>query len=263
VSDDGRDAATEAVCDAAAVEVEYLLGPQRGLGANRNRALAAVRSDLVLFLDDDCLLLPDYLDIAVASMRAAEEQHGEGRVIVSGRELNRGHLVSAGDQTFLGHQSRGYATGERMHSIVINATVFPVGVFRKLAFDPQLIYGYEEVDLASRAVAGGWVIVHCDDAINDHRPSPVSRRGYDRHVEASRLYVTLTRYACTDRSLLRATAFAIVAPIHVLVANVRRLGVAGVRPTADTLFLAARMLLRSRLEPYRSAHPKEPRPATD
>jgi GT2 family glycosyltransferase len=233
------------VCRAAEVDVNYVLGPQRGLGANRNCALAVVRSALVVFLDDDCLLLPDFLDVAVGRMRSAEERHGNGRVVVSGRERNRGNLISAGDQTFLGFQSRLYADDEQLRSIVINATVFPVGVFQSLAFDPQLVYGYEEVDLASRAAASGWVIVQCDDAVNHHRPSPHSRDDYDRHVEASRLYVTLRRYYRTDRAPLRAAMFAIVAPGHVLAANLKRHGRAGIRPTADTLCLAGRMLWRA------------------
>jgi len=242
VSDDGHDGSTESVCHAAEVDVDYVLGPRRGLGANRNRALAAVRCELVLFLDDDCLLRPDFLEVAIGRIRSAEQRHGEGRVIVSGRERNRGHIVSAGDQTFLGFQSRLYISDEGLRSIVINATVFPVSVFRSLAFDPRLVYGYEEVDLASRAAASGWMIVQCDDAVNDHRPSARGRQGYDRHVEASRLYVTLRRYARTDRTPARAAVYAIVAPGHVLAANVKRLGVAGIRPTADTLLLAARML---------------------
>jgi glycosyltransferase involved in cell wall biosynthesis len=246
VSDDGHDAATESACRAAEVDVDYVLGPQRGLGANRNCALAVVRSDLVLFLDDDCLLLPDFLDVALGRMRSAEERHGHGRVIISGRESNRGHLISAADQTFLGFQSRLYGDDQQLRSIVINAAVFPAGVFQRLEFDPQLVYGYEEVDLASRATANGWVIVQCDDAVNEHRPSPRSRDDYDRHVEASRLYVTLRRYSRTDRARLRAAIFAIVAPGHVLAANVKRHGGAGIRPTADTLRLASRMLWRAR-----------------
>ena len=246
VSDDGHDAAAQEVCRAAEVDVDYVLGPQLGLGANRNCALAAVRSDLVLFLDDDCRLLPDFLGLAVGRMRSAEERYGDQQVIVTGRERNQGNLIRAADQTFLGFQSRHYANDERLRSIVINASVFPARVFRRVAFDPQLVYGYEEVDLASRAAASGWVIVQCDDAVNDHHPSPLGRDDHDRHVEASRLYVTLRRYARTDRALLRAAAFAVTAPAHVLAANVKRLGVGGIRPTADTLLMAARMLYRSR-----------------
>lgn len=247
MSDDGHDAATASVCHdiAGDVDVEYVLGPQRGLGANRNRALSAVTGELVVFLDDDCLLMPGFMEAALTRLRAAEERHGAGRVIVSGRELNRGHLISAADQTFLGHQCKRYASDEELRSIVINAAVFPARLFSELQFDPQLVYGYEEVDLASRAAAAGYVIVHCEDAINDHRPSPRSRDGYSRHVEASRLHVTLRRYLFTERSPLRAVAFVVVAPVHLLASSVKRAGAAGLREAVTTLLLAAGMLWRA------------------
>jgi GT2 family glycosyltransferase len=246
VSDDGHDPATEAVCRAAPVPVDYVLGPQRGLGANRNRAIEAATGDAVLFLDDDCLLAEDFLTVAVARLAEAEATHGSGRVIVSGREHKHGELVTAHDQSFLGFQSRSYQPTDRRHSIVINATLFPAAVFAAQRFDPQLVYGYEEVDFASRAAAAGYEIVHCPDAVNDHRPSPSSRDDYDRHDEASRLHVTLRRYALTERAPARAAAFALVAPVHMLAANVKRLGLAGVPRTAVTVSLAVTMLWRAR-----------------
>jgi GT2 family glycosyltransferase len=246
VSDDGHDLETHAVCGRAAIDVEYVPGPGRGLGANRNRAVDESRGELVLFLDDDCLLLPDFLGAAIAGMRSAERRHGAGRVIVSGRELNRGHLVSASDQTFLGFQARPYAGDDGLRSIVVNAALFPIRIFEHIRFDPQLVYGYEEVDFASRAAAAGYVIVHCPEAINEHRPSLAAREDHARHVDASRLHVTLRRYALTDRAPLRAAAFALVAPIHVLAADVKRLGPRGVYTAAATLRLTIVMLWRAR-----------------
>lgn len=246
VSDDGQDAVTEAVCRDATVEVDYILGPQRGLGSNRNNAADASTGDLILFIDDDCLLGHDFLETAIACMRSAERLYGAGRVIVSGRELNRGVLVSAADQTFLGFQSKLYTNTEGLRSICINATLFPAGLFSRVRFDPQLIYGYEEVDLASRAAARGYVIVQCENAINDHRPSPRSREDYNRYIDASRLHVTLRRYALTERAPLRALAFALIAPIHVLAADVKRLGLAGAQRTVLTLGLTATMMWRAR-----------------
>jgi GT2 family glycosyltransferase len=245
VSDDGHDDETRAVCRGAPVDVEYVLGPMRGLGANRNRAIAASLGDVVLFLDDDCVLSPDFLEAAVAGMRSAERRHGPGRVIVSGRELNSGRLVGASDQTFLGFQAKPYTDPEGLRSIVINATLFPAQVFQQIRFDPQLVYGYEEVDFASRAAASGYVIVSCPDAVNDHLPAPSGREDHDRHVDASRLHVTLRRYVLTEHAPLRALAFAVVAPIHVLAADVKRLGLPGVRRTATTLALTAAMLARA------------------
>jgi GT2 family glycosyltransferase len=200
----------------------------------------------VLFLDDDCLLLPGFLEAALARLASAEERYGVGRVIVSGRELNRGQIVSAADQTFLGFQAKRYSRDEGLRSIVINATIFPAGVFRDVQFDPRLVYGYEEVDFASRAAAAGYLIVDCSDAINDHEPSPRSREDYSRYVDASRLHVTLRRYALTERSSARALAFTVVAPLHLLAANVKALGPLGVARTATTMWLTVTMLRRAR-----------------
>ena len=245
VSDDGRDPSTEAVCREAPLDVDYVLGPQRGLGANRNRAIAASNGRLVLFLDDDCHLGRDFIERALAGMRSARERHAAERVIVSGRELNDGRLIRAHDQTFLGFQAKAYARDERLRSIVINATLFPADVFDHVKFDPQLVYGYEEVDFAVRAVAAGYIIVACEDAINDHRPSPHGRESYDRYVDASRLRVTLRRYLVAERAPVHALAFAIIAPVHLLAADVKRLGLRGVRRTAETLALAVAMLTRA------------------
>jgi GT2 family glycosyltransferase len=247
VSDDGDDIATRGVCADAPVEVDSVDGPRRGIGANRNRAIAAATSEIVAFIDDDGALLPDFLDKAIDRMRAGERRHGAGRVIVSGRSLTEcGELVGAHDQTFLGHQAKSYASGERLRSFSANAVVFPARVFRDILFDPQLVYGYDEVDFASRAAAVGYAIVDCPEAVNYHESPPHARDLQDRHVEASRLHVTLRRYALTERALLRALAFALIAPFHMLAADIKRAGLPGVRRSVTTLGLAAGMLWRAR-----------------
>jgi GT2 family glycosyltransferase len=247
VSDDGHDAATETVCRDAPVEVDYVHGPRRGIGANRNRAIAAANAEIVAFIDDDGALLPDFLEHAITRMRSAEERHGAGCVIVSGRSLTeRGDLIGAHDQTFLGHQAKLYASDEGLRSFSANAVIFPVHVFSEVRFDSQLVYGYDEVDFASRAAAAGYVIVDCPEAVNYHESPPHPRDHQDRHVEASRLHVTLRRYALTERAVLRALAFAFIAPIHMLAADIKRQGLSGVRRTVTTLGLAAAMLWRAR-----------------
>jgi glycosyltransferase involved in cell wall biosynthesis/GT2 family glycosyltransferase len=246
VSDDLHDPGTEQVCRQATVPVDYVLGPRRGLGANRNRALVVTTGDIVLFVDDDCLLRADFVATALERMRGAEARHGPGRVIVSGRVLERGRLIVPHDQTFLGFQSKPYVSDEGLRSIVMAATIFPSSVFTDLAFDPRIVYGYDEVDLASRAAAAGYVIVDCPEAINDHVPSDSGRDRNLSYSEASRLHVTLRRYALTEQAPLRATAFVIAAPLHHLAANVKRSGVGGLSITARTLGLAAAMTWRSR-----------------
>jgi GT2 family glycosyltransferase len=247
VSDDLADGVAEVVCRDAPVEVDYVRGPGRGVGANRNRAVAEARSEIVAFLDDDGVLLPDFLETAVGRMRTGEQRYGAGRVIVSGRSLTeRGELVSVFDQTFLGHQAKRYESDEGLRSISLNAVILPAQMFAEVRFDPQLVYGYEEVDLASRAAGLGYVIVDCPRAVNYHE-SPLDKGSYhDRYAEASRLHVTLRRYVLTDRAPLRALAFALIAPLHVIASDVKRLGAPGLRKSAITLGLTVRMLWRAR-----------------
>jgi GT2 family glycosyltransferase len=242
VSDDGVDPETERVCvsSSSAAIVTYSAGPMHGLGANRNHALDLVQEDFVLFLDDDCLLRPDFLRDATACMLRHEQRHGRGSIIVTGSEDNPGGNVVAHAQTFLGFQARPYRAGEPLSSIVINATLFPRSLFERHRFDPQIRYGYEEADLASRAARAGYRIISCPAAANEHRPSERSRGDYDEVLTASRLYITFKRYALVDRRHLRALAFAVVAPAHAVVAGLRRSGPSGARDGLRAIALAAR-----------------------
>jgi GT2 family glycosyltransferase len=227
VADDGTDWRTPEVCAAAPFAVDYTSGPRRGLAPNRNHLLTWIREDFILFLDDDCLLGATFLEEAMACMMQWERMEGPGRVVVTGAEMNTGRIVQAAAQTFLGFQARPYAAGERMTSIVINATVFPRSLFAAHRFDDQIRYGYEEVDLASRAACSGFRIVSCPKAVNDHRPSPRSRADYESALVASRLFVTFKRYALTEHRYARATAFAMLAPLHAVAAGGKARGLRG------------------------------------
>jgi len=224
--------------------VTYTTGPRRGLSPNRNHALTLIVEDLVLFLDDDCLLGPDFLATAVAHMEANEATWGQERVVVSGAEANNGRLVTARAQDFLGFQSRPYSKGAPMSSIVINATLFPRAAFDRHRFDAQIRYGYEEVDLASRLAQDGYRIVESTDAVNIHQPSSLGRQDYDGVVTASRLYVTVKRYARTERRYGRAAAFAVVGPLHAMAAGARRDGVDGLRAAIRATRLAVTYVVR-------------------
>ena len=227
VSDDGADPCTEFVCRDARLPVVYVSGPRRGLGPNRNHALRHVDEDTVLFLDDDCQLGPDFLAKALACMHNGEARYGPGCVIVTGVERNRGAIVEAAAQTFLGFQSRPYKVTESITSIVINACLFPRSLFDRYLFDERIRYGYEEVDLASRAARAGYTIVSCPEAVNDHSPSPISRAGRETVTTASRLFVTFKRYAFTDRRYTLAAVYLLIGPAHAIGAATRRRGIAG------------------------------------
>jgi GT2 family glycosyltransferase len=93
-----------------------------------------------------------------------------------------------------------------------------------MGFDERLRYGYDEVDLTTRAVALGFTIVSAPDAINDHYPSAVNRDEYRSVVDASRLYVTYKRYRRTEGRRLRASLYCVIAPVHLVLSAFRRHG---------------------------------------
>ncbi len=238
VSDDSTDMRTGQMIQAEFPGAQYLPGPRRGLGANRNCALRGARGTHILFLDDDACLGETFLSEA---LRAASRS-GVAQVIVSGVENNHGHLVFAHDQGFLGHQNVAYPEGEALRTIVINSTLFPCAVFERVRFDEGLIYGYDEVDIATQALQAGFVIAGCRTAVNLHFPSALNRDYYRPHTEASRLYVTLRRYGLYERNVLKAGAFAAAAPVHLLAHALRRGGAVAAVEALRTIGRAIRML---------------------
>lgn len=241
VADDSTNADTEAILRSDYPWVRYVPGPRRGLGANRNRALGAATGDFVLFLDDDACLGSRFLEQVLAACPAGQP------AVITGREDNRGHLVRAHDQSFLGFQNVPYPPGVPLRSIVINSTLWPRSLFAAgLSFDENLVYGYDEVDVAAKALAAGFQILPCDAAVNSHFPSLVNRDYYRPYTEASRLYVTVRRYALLERRYLRAAAYCLAAPLHCLAAAVKRRGLLGARDAWLTVRTAAIYLVRSR-----------------
>jgi GT2 family glycosyltransferase len=234
VSDDSTDERTRDMILGHYPWVRYVEGPRRGLGANRNCALSASNGDYLLFLDDDACLGPAFLDRCSDALAASEQRAS----IVSGRENNRGVVVQAHDQSFLGFQHVPYRRGDRLRTIVINATLFPRQLFSTTRFDDQLVYGYDEVDIALKAVSCGYTIVQCDEAINEHYPSEINRDFYRPHTEASRIYVTLQRYMIHERRPLKAALYLVCASAHCVAAALKRRGPRGLRDAWHSITVA-------------------------
>jgi GT2 family glycosyltransferase len=223
VSDDSTDERTRELVAARYPYVKYVFGPRKGLGPNRNSAIAAASGEWILFLDDDARLGPDFL----AEMMRARYANADRRIIFTGIEKQLSGLVFPNDQTFLGFQKRPYGSRD-VNTVVINATLFPAALFKEMLFDPRLIYGYDEVDIASCARGAGYRIVLVPSAINLHFPSPVNRDYYSPHTEAARIYVTFKRYARAERRPFKALLFLVASFIHSLAHYIKRHGVTGV-----------------------------------
>jgi GT2 family glycosyltransferase len=243
VSDDSTNDSSRRLVMQSFDDVDFIEGPRKGLCANRNAALAMVRGTHVLFIDDDATLGKDFFKTVGELLDRLSPEMRE-RTIVTGLERQRGLLIHPSDQTFFGYQERAYHHDEPLNTVVINATVFPTRLFEQVGFDTNLIYGCDEVDLTTRAVACGYHIALCPQAVNDHFPSPVNRDYYQVHLNASRLYVTLKRYVFTERAYGRAICFALLAPLHLAYVLVKRQRVTGIKATAASVVEAAGYLAK-------------------
>ncbi len=232
VSDDGDEAA--AVVSAHPLEIAYTRGPRAGLGANRNHAISVATGDYLLFLDDDGTLGATFLEQVAGSLRKLSPAD-RSRAIVTGADIEDGRVVVPNDQGLLGFQSRPYRPGEPMRTVVINAALFPRRVFDRVRFDTSLRYGFDEVDFTTQAVAQGYEIVPCFDAVNYHFPATAGRGEYRHLASASRLYVTLKRRRWTEGSKLRGWLGFALAVAHLFAASLKRSGLAGIGEARQTV----------------------------
>ncbi|PLS01512.1 glycosyltransferase family 2 protein [Neobacillus cucumis] len=214
--------------------VKYVKGPKKGLGSNRNNALKYVNGTHVLFIDDDVVLGEKFVETIFSNILQFNEK---GKQIFTGIENNRGHLVIPNDTNFLGYQNVRYNDFSNLRTIVINSTIFPKNLFNYVSFDEQLIYGYDEVDIAKNAIKLGYKIIICKDAVNYHFPSIENRDYYSPFKEASRIYVTYKHYYYLEKKYLYAFAFLIVSRMHNLYHLIRKEGINGVISFIRTLNL--------------------------
>lgn len=215
--------------------VVYQAGPRKGLGPNRNACLRALMADegasvdWVLFIDDDVKVPGDHF-VRVRERLAV----AEGKTIVSGGEHKH---RSDGREPVWTEPARvgfwGTQTAEHdgdPNAIVINATAFPMGLFRSedgragAAFDERLKYGCEEIDVCRQAIARGYRIAFEPGWWVDHYPAPSNRESYDRVKGASYIYATLKGHLLIDRRPLRFLAFALFGPARSVLQRTRRQG---------------------------------------
>ncbi len=234
ISDDGDDDATESLAATHELEITYTRGPRSGLGANRNHAVSVATGDYLLFLDDDATLGETFLEQTEGALCELDPE-ARARTIVTGADIENGSVILPNNQGLLGFQSRPYRPGEALHTVVINAALFPRRVFDRLHFDTNLKYGFDEVDITTQAVALGYKIAPCFDAVNYHYPSTIGRDDYGRLASASRLYVTFKRRRWTEGSRLRGWLGFALAAGHLYAASVKRSGIAGIAEARQTV----------------------------
>ena len=214
VSSDGSDIETEMVAMAAAGKFRrfrFLRGPRCGLAANRNNCIAAIRSEYVLFLDDDARLSASFLEMALSA--ATPDR------LVTGWELRNGRRITPPDPDFLGFQ-RNAPSGDPK-GIVINSTLFPTNFLRLRNFDNFYKFGSEEVDIAFGAAKLGMKIVVIDEG-NVHLHVESSRQGNDDAAVVSRVYFGIRRYRDYERSRSNLARFLVLSLANTLGSRIKK-----------------------------------------
>jgi len=214
VSSDGSDEETEKVARSVAGKFRrfsFLRGPRRGLAANRNNCIPAVRSAYVLFLDDDARLSASFVEVALSAA-------GPDR-LVTGWELRNDGKVTPHDPDFLGFQR--LAPSGAPKGIVINSTLFPTAFLRSRSFDDFYKFGSEEIDIAFGATKRGLKIVEVDEG-NVHLHVASSREGNDDAATASRVYFGVRRYRDYERSASNLAAFLVLVLANALGFRIKR-----------------------------------------
>ncbi|QFG69774.1 glycosyltransferase family 2 protein [Ornithinimicrobium pratense] len=182
VIDDGSTDQTAEICRAYGPLVRYQRQENAGSAAARNAAFSLVRGDLIAFCDADDMLLPAYLDRAVAAYQDA----GGGRRIVMSDALQ---LTSTG----LAHGRRligPHFPRRRQRLAILQKNFVPIlSVFPRALLED--VPGFaEDLDLVEdwefwiRAVLTGWEVIFQPEPHALYRLSPDAKSTDDRRHEA-------------------------------------------------------------------------------
>lgn len=212
VSDDSRDPApTQALCREFSF-VRYVRGPRLGLCANRNQAVRAAQGRWVSFLDDDGLLAPDFVSVAASLVSGAP-----GLLVFTGDllEAEQQWRLPPTNPNFWGH----YGAPPRGHyrTIHINSNLMPRVLFERIAFDENLRYGYDEMDICAQALAAGYRIAYRPALLNRHIPpfkADADRAREQAQAEVARFYTSVKRYLHLQHRPLTALIYIALAPLH-------------------------------------------------
>lgn len=234
ISDDSTNDESEKMVIKEFPKVKYMQGPQKGLCFNRNNALKLVSGSRVMFMDDDVIMSYDFLEKIINGLMKIEPAK-RNRAIMTGIEINNGSEVYPNKIDFLGFQTKAYKKKEPLNTIVINSTIFPLQMFKKIQFDQQLVYGYDEVDIAARALALNYKIYLCKEAINNHYPSAINRDYYLPYKEASRIYVTFKKYYKLERSIAKALFYLGFCYVHMLGYQVKKNNIKAFSSTSNIM----------------------------
>lgn len=172
VADDGSEEDIRSVVEATSgIEVHYHRRDGEGFGAGqaRNLAARAATGDIVVFLDSDCLVEPDFV-LGHASWHAA----GGKTVVIGGR--TRGVMGSEDDladyRKRLRRRTAGLQHGSEMFRSFVTANVsLPLDLFREVGgFDERFHrWGGEDNELGWRLWSAGATFLDAEEVSVTHQ----------------------------------------------------------------------------------------------
>jgi GT2 family glycosyltransferase len=219
--------------------VRYTEGPRTGLGANENHIVSVLmpEAEWVVFIGDDARLSPTF----GREMRAAIRRNAPARRIPTGTEARNGELVRPSAMSFFGFQRvphASYDPGAPAEGIVVQATAFPAADLRQLRWLEVTPYGYDEVDMTLKMRKLGWSFVFEPSITLDHDQSPVGRDEYPEPVLVARMYVRLRSFSVYERRPAKLVAYALLAPLQLAFAQLRRGNLTALRRVPHTVATA-------------------------
>jgi glycosyltransferase involved in cell wall biosynthesis len=193
VSDDSDAAHLEASrAVAERYGARHMIGPQRGLYANRNASALACTGTHVRTMDDDHEFPPGHM---AACMRAVEERPGSVWIIgecLPGEEATNRPWVCPAQLAPRGHSVTPPEQG-RIWAIADGATIYPREIFdRGLRFSESFLFGAAYLEWGSRLHWLGYDIRHLKDTFVIHHLDMATRSFQDVRCNAgSRLFAGL------------------------------------------------------------------------
>ncbi|HEY3464723.1 MAG TPA: mycofactocin biosynthesis glycosyltransferase MftF [Amycolatopsis sp.] len=143
-----------------------------GPGPARNTALEHVSTDLVAFVDSDCVPAPDWADRLAEHFADPLVAAVAPRVTPLAPDTAAGRYTRAASSLDLGDRPARVAPGTRVSYVPTAALVVKAAAVREVgAFDPDLRFG-EDVDLVWRLHKAGHRIRYAPDVhVDHHEPS--------------------------------------------------------------------------------------------
>lgn len=153
------------------LDLRSLRQENRGVSAARNRGAREARARLVLLIQDDILAAPDLLERHLEGHR----RHPDPTSAVVGRvtwppDWEVDHFMEwldNGGPQFRYHQVRGQATVTYKHVYTCNVS-FKRQALLDNPFDEQIVYGFEDIELAWRLQERGFSFHFDEQALGYH-----------------------------------------------------------------------------------------------